>query len=401
MSDQGPSTGASRIARLGDRVHLAVFLGLLWLPLAAGLLRSRAGTDLAENRALAPPPRIGVDPLSDLTTKFDRYYSDHFGLRNELILAHDLIQVQALGVYHTDQVAVGGDDWLFFIGDRVLEDYQGLDGLTPAQLQAWQDVLEGKQAWLAQRGIAYLFVVAPNKESIYSDRLPGRFHRPAAQTRLDQLVAHLRRHSKVEILDLRGALRQASQSGEVYFPLDTHWNDRGALVAYQEICAWLKRQFPAIVPLRFEDFRVVKGTGMSDLGALAGWHGVSRECDQLLPRRELQARPVPLALDSSYAWPRWSPSTRPVAAERPGAGGRLLVFHDSFMAYRVRDYLCEHFGRSVCLSMRPNFDVLSLMVRQERPQVVIEEWVERTLVEVPVADPQWIAARREAGAVRR
>jgi len=395
------ATAGSKIARLGDRIHVGVFLSLIWLPLAAGLLGWRGRTDLAENRALAPAPRIGVDPLATLTTKFDRYYSDHFGLRNELILAHDLIKVKALGVYQTDQVAVGRDQWLFFIGDRVLEDYEGIDGLTNSQLQAWQEVLEGRQAWLAQRGIACLFVVAPNKESIYPDRLPDRLRRPGVQTRFDQLLAHLRRHSTAEILDLRGALRAARQSGEVYFPLDTHWNDRGALVAYREICAWLQKRLPGIAPLAFDDFQVARGVGPSDLCAMAGWHGVTRECELLVPRRPFQARQVPLTLDPGYSWPTWTASNRAVATQRPGLDGRLVLFHDSFMAQRARDYLAEHFGRMVSLPMRSNFQALDLIVRQERPQVVIEEWVERTLIEPPANHPQWIAARREAEVVRR
>jgi hypothetical protein len=396
MSQPPSTTRPSRIARLGDLVHLSVFLGLLWLPLAASALRGRDGAELKENRALAPAPRPGVDPLATLAAKFDRYYNDHFGLRNELIRAHDLIMVRGFRVYHTDRVAVGDGDWLFFIGDHVQEDCQGLDGLSARQLRGWQQVLEGKQAWLAERGIEYLFVVAPNKESIYGDRLPDRLRHPGVQTRLDQLLAYLHAHSTVPILDLRPVLRRARQAGEVYFPLDTHWNDRGAIAAYHAVCAWLKPRFPHVEPLGWDEFRVQRGTGMSDLCSLAGWHGVTRECDQFVPRQTPCARTAAMVFDPAYPWPRTTQFTRPMATERPGVPGRLLVFHDSFFAHRVRDLLAEHFGRTVCLSMRADHDVLSLVVRQERPQMVIEEWVERSLVNVPTAHPQWIAAQSES-----
>lgn len=401
MNDPISSNRATRIARIGDVVHLSVFVGLLWLPLAVWALRWPGGTELTENRALAPAPRIGVDPLGKLAGKFDRYYSDHFGLRNELIRGRDLIMVGGLGVYHTDRVAVGDGDWLFFIGDRVLEDCQGLDGLSARQLRAWQEAIEGKQAWLAEQGIDYLFVVAPNKESVYPDRLPGHLRRPGVQTRMDQLLAHLRDNSHVELLDLRPVLRRARQSGEVYFPLDTHWNDRGAFAAYREICVWLRSRVADLRPLRMEDFRIERGAGMNDLCALAGWHGMTRECERLVPRGGFRARPAAMVLDPADPWPSSTRLSRPSAVECAGAKGRLLMFHDSFFAQGVRDYLAEHFGRTVCLSTRADFDVLRLMVRQERPQVVIEEWVERALLDVPKAHPQWIASRNAAQSLVR
>jgi hypothetical protein len=397
MPDSTPQARRSPLARCGDAVHAIVFLGLLWLPLAAGLLGGRR-TELAENRTLAPAPQLGVDRLACLPEKFDRYYRDHFGLRNVLIRVHDLIQVRGLRVYHSDQVAVGTDDWLFFLGDRVREDLQGLDPLSAGELHTWRQVLEGKQAWLAQQGIAYLFVVAPNKESIYPERVPATLRRPDVQTRLDQLVAHLRTHSSVAVLDLRPALRAARRESEVYHPLDTHWNDRGSLVAYQAICARLKGHVPALAPLRLADFDRVAGHAAGDLCAMIGWHSVARPYERLLPQHAFRARPAPLTLDADYAWPRWGPQSGPLATECAGATGHLVVFHDSFLAHRVRDFLSEHFRRAVYLPMRPNFDVLQRLVRQERPQLVIEEWVERTLSDVPTAHPQWLAARRDAAA---
>jgi len=387
-----PQVRRSPIARWGDAVHVLVFLGLVWLPLAASLLGGRR-TELAENRALAPAPQLGVDRLASLPEKFDRYYRDHFGLRNVLIRVHDLIQVRGLKVYHSDQVAVGADDWLFFLGDRVREDLQGLDPLSSQKLNAWQEVLEGKQAWLAQQGIAYLFAVAPNKESIYPERVPTGLRRPGVETRLDQLAEHLRAHSSVAMLDLRPSLWAARRQSEVYHPLDTHWNDRGALVAYGQICDWLKGHVPKFEPLQLADFDRVVVARAGDLCAMIGWHGVARPYEQLVPQRAFRARPAPLTLDAAYAWPRWKPQSGPLATECPQATGRLVVFHDSFLAHRVRDFLSEHFRRTVYLPMRPDFEVLQRMIRQEQPQVVIEEWVERTLNDVPHTHPQWTAAR--------
>jgi len=114
-------------------------------------LQGRA--ELRENRALARAPRLGADRLASVPALFDRYYSDHFGLRRELIWAHDLLRVRMLGVYSSKQVVVGKDDWLFLVSDKAIEDHQGLERFSEEQLRAWQEVLEGKQAWLAEQGL--------------------------------------------------------------------------------------------------------------------------------------------------------------------------------------------------------------------------------------------------------
>ncbi|MEI9865253.1 MAG: hypothetical protein WDN00_12025 [Limisphaerales bacterium] len=43
-----------------------------------------------------------------------------------------------------------------------------------------------RRDWLAKRGIAYLFVVAPDKHSIYPEELPGWAVKVRPQTKLDQ-----------------------------------------------------------------------------------------------------------------------------------------------------------------------------------------------------------------------
>ncbi len=95
---------------------------------------------------------------------------------------------------------------------------------------------------------------------IYPELMPGSLHRLHSHYRADQLLAYMRAHSTVEILDLRPALLEAKPRGLLYHHYDTHWNDRGALIAYQQIAARLKQWFPAIEPMRREDFVDVGGS---------------------------------------------------------------------------------------------------------------------------------------------
>src|SRR5207249_4855988 len=128
----------------------------------------------------------------------------------------------------TPSVILGRSGWLFFAGDEALASYRAVQPFTEVELAAWQRRIETRRDWLAERGICYLVVIAPNKETIYPEFMPESLNRVRPVTRLDQLVAHLRAHSSVAVVDPRDALRTAKAGGILYLRTDTHWNDVGA-----------------------------------------------------------------------------------------------------------------------------------------------------------------------------
>jgi hypothetical protein len=67
------------------------------------------------------------------------------------------------------------------------------------------------------------------------------------------------------------------------------------------------------------------------------------------------------------------------------------MFHDSF-GLGIRPFLSEHFRRMVYVGGGP-FD--AVIVENENPDVVVEEFVERRLAEEPPVNPARIAAAPE------
>src|SRR5262249_28073941 len=124
-------------------------------------------------------------------------------------------------------VVLGRDGWLFYSGEGAgAEPFSGPTGsFTQQELIGYQRLLEQRRDWLAQRGVGYLFVVAPNKQSIYPEYLPPGCNLGPSQHRLDQFLAHMQQHSTVAVVDLRPALREAKRLAPTYFKTDTHWND--------------------------------------------------------------------------------------------------------------------------------------------------------------------------------
>ena len=80
-------------------------------------------------------------------------------------------------------------------------------------------------------------------------------------------------------VDLRPAVEAAKARERVYHLTDSHWNARGALVAYQQIIEAVRAQYPAVPPAwKRSDFEAVeRQIGGLDLARMMGLNRVLHE----------------------------------------------------------------------------------------------------------------------------
>jgi alginate O-acetyltransferase complex protein AlgJ len=367
-----------------DVALAAAFVAILALPLVDALWHVDPTPPIKENRtsATAPASPDSWAAVRSFPASFEKFWDDHLGFRNLLVRAHGYVSVFAFGVSTTSKVVVGRSHWLF--ADDEIEYYRHASPYTAEDLEQWRLVLERRTDWLAERGCRYLFVVAPNKSTIYPEMLPVSVRSIHPRSRLDQLVGYLQERSRVSVVDLRPALLAAKGPGvELYHYTDTHWNLRGSFVGYREIAGALSKWFPSIEPLREDEIHLKRDKPIpADLSSMLGvegalvdpgyrfrtsrprqWHKV----DLPLPAG-LLTRPLP---DRTFAMENDDPSL-------PHA----VVFRDSFTDSLVA-YLSLHFSRVAFFRTTYDFDPESpfepAIVEQEHPDVVVTEIVERYL----------------------
>jgi alginate O-acetyltransferase complex protein AlgJ len=379
--------------RLHPRVALvlvAAFLVALAAPGAVMFSGLDRDVPAGENRELAPRPAPPAtwQALRAFPAAAARYFEDHFGLRARLVRWQALVRLRLLGTSASPDVIVGRDGWLFYAGDGAAEDMASAVPFTRDELEAWRTTLEHTQDWMEARGIAYVFVLAPDKHAVYPELLPPSIHRVGAETRTDALVRYLRDHSTVPVLDLRGALMAAKGRERIYHRTDTHWNDRGAFAASQALWWMLAPRLGAPANGRGAlMMRNVTVPGL-DLAGMLGVAGAVTEVDlRLVPRVPRRARIVePARPDARLMDARVV--TEQDAAELP----RAVVFRDSFGSALI-PFLSEHFSRAVYLWQ---YNVDPGVVEAERPRVVIQEWVGRRLSTERPYDP-FVTGAGESG----
>jgi alginate O-acetyltransferase complex protein AlgJ len=370
----------SKVSTFADIILMLVFVGLIWLIPAGSIFRPNTQSGLEEKRKLAEFPDFKIDSIESIPEKVENYYKDHYWFREPLIKSHNWIKYKFLKGSSTGNVLMGKDNWLFLSKSGIIIDYLGRDSLTNEELERWKTLLEKRKAWLQERGIHYLFVIAPNKISVYPEHLPDHLYDDNGQTRMDQLLDFLHLNSTVPYLDLRKPLHQAKETGLIYYPNDTHWTDRGVLVVYSNICKKLSQFFPDIQSYNLGDFIIQTKPHKGDLAMMLGLGDeLVLECESLIPLIPGKAQLVDFELpDGNYL--RDDIARQQIATEREDSKHRLLIFHDSFWTRgELYKLAAEHFSRMVCVDGIADMAILKVLVELEHPDIVIEELSERKL----------------------
>jgi alginate O-acetyltransferase complex protein AlgJ len=353
---------------LRDRLLIAVFVTALTAPFVAFLAGvGVTGSAYESDRLHARPHVTGIRHLPRFAGDWLDYFSDHFGSREALIHAHAVFSMRVLNVSPSSTVIAGRDGWLYYADDSALEDYQSAQPLGADDLEAWRTSLVATRDALRTMGTSFVFMIAPDKHVIYPGHLPASLHRLGTTYRAEQLVAYLREHTDLTIVDPRAALLQQGASERVYALTDTHWNDRGAYVAYDAVL-----RAAGISPQPRRAFAATEQlTEGGDLASMLGLEHVLHEprlgLDPLAPRRARIIDPPTLNEGFEVA--------RVVTTIDDPTLPRVVVFRDSFMSQMI-PFLSEHFSRAVYLWQN---DVDLDLVRQEQPGLVIFEIVGRRL----------------------
>jgi len=360
-----------------NRTFLVVLVAALWAPLAVlvfqlGDQRTSLAFEMTSPRPSQPKT---LRALSQWPNSYRRYFNAHFGLRAWLMKAHATLKIQGFGVSSSDKVILGRDGWLFYAGGGALDDFRHARTFKPDELSTWLAALEARRNWLRRRGIEYLFFIAPNAQTIYPEYMPAEIRPVTSLSRLDQLTTYVHTHSDIHMVDLRPALLTAKQSDRLYFKTDTHWNQLGAFVAYGQLAPQLKAMFPRWRPDEMANFERVETQGwFGDLAAmLATTHFQETRIELIRKRPEVGGDPISSAIERQI--------TNLTSAH--GELHSLVVFRDSFFAAQA-EYIARHFRRTVLVSTT-DFD--TEVVERERPEIVIQEFVERSLMSTKPSAP--------------
>jgi hypothetical protein len=400
-----PEPGSHPINRFFDRFLVVVFCLVIVVPLIGTGRKWDQSYAALEKRKLTPFPESPhtYRETTKWPEKYFAYFKDNFGLRSILIHYFQDFRYRNGLLAHNGKVLLGKDGWLFF-SQRGAEDgfehERGFFHLSEEQLDLWETFLEKRTEFLKKKGIPYLVVIAPEKQSVYPEYMPKDMEAwvdgPGTYARgpIDEFLDHLKKnHSQVDVLDLRPALRaykKAHPGDLLYFKGDTHWDDLGAYVGYLQIMKETQRLLPQFKfePQPRSNFVDVHAKRVCDLVPMLGLQNQMEEPITVFWRKVH----YPTRDDETCLWggvdpkSKGDPFAHPPAPEDVGKP-RLLMPRDSF-SNSLFQLVGPHFDRP-CFWFQDGLDLD--MLEHVKPHIVIHEIVERKLWVTEPVDPPQIA----------
>jgi alginate O-acetyltransferase complex protein AlgJ len=345
-------------------------LALLAAPMLTQPLTPVQSVSQGEARTLRPAPDLprSLPQWLALPRALDGFLSDHFGLRETLVHANALLHYALISP--TDvRVVYGRDRWLFLNGDAMLQQSMGLL-LRRAEIDKFADFAAALRDNLHRQRIAFLVAFPPNSSTVIRARLPAWAALRPAVVEYDLMLRALAIRG-VPAVDLRPVLINADAAAPVYRRTDTHWNKRGALLAYNAVVAGLGRSDWTIDPPR-----VLQGTRSTPGGDLARMLGVEADVSETEPAVDLSLySPTPLKTTAIDTQQR---ETGGAVTETGRDGPTVLVLGDSFTEYFWTDYFGLHVGRYAWMHHELCGFVPSVLAAQH-PDIVILAPTERVM----------------------
>lgn len=212
----------------GKLIYCILFFAICLCP-SLGMLVTKQETS-SENRQLSefPSPKTEEGKINvEWLSQAGDYFQEHFAFRNELVTGNALLHGRLLETSTADGVIQGKNGWLYYKDS--LDDYLGQDLLSDRSLFNIAHMLSMTQQALEEKGVNFLFTIAPNKNSLYGDNMPYYDKlKVSDQTNRENLESWLTTE-KVAYADLYQALMEEDEV--LYHARDSHWNNKGAALA--------------------------------------------------------------------------------------------------------------------------------------------------------------------------
>jgi len=378
----------------GDYAIIALFLGTIFSLLIASLPKlshTQSSYSLDEKRQLSGLPELKWDyqSIRAFPAGFEKFLNDRFAYRKQLVTALSYIKYNGFEVSSSKNVVVGKEGWLYLSDSDDYNTMRHSPLFAPCEIHELGRALEARRRWLAKRNIKYVVIVAPSKCTIYPEYIDASQAPVNKESRCDQLYSELKNHTQIRTIDLRPTLLSVKKNAPwkpIYFKTDTHWNFEGGFFATEKIIDSLRDWFPNLGTIPFSETKLSETTlENGDLAGMLGLEGILTENQPVVVPHGKFSWHMSKDMPTDFNDPALT--YKPFATESDNKKlPRAIAFRDSFFQI-ARFFVSEHFSRVAYYWEFKPFP--TDVIEREKPDIVIQEIVERFLVsQVPHNPPE-------------
>lgn len=319
--------------------------------------------------------RIKIEPQKNTDRKISLNFKRNFPLRDDLIKVNNYIKTNLLETNPIpDKIIQGKDGWKF-VGDNysnALSESKGFLLFTEKELQILKEKLLDRKQFLKEQNIKYYIAVAPNKLTIYKDKLGITDY--CSTTKRKQF------ETLCQSLDINyiylGNKFPKTPTEDLYYKTDTHWNFTAGIYAFNEVYTHLAKDFQQhnLKNYNFSDLKPENtGSNIGDLNDVLLLDKNEQFINYGLKEKSKATPLAPkLSIPKNYVF---NPLQFESRYKTNNNNLKILVLNDSFFGY-FKNYFVENFGESLFIWQHT---FRKKMILSEKPDIFFHEIVERDL----------------------
>lgn len=369
-------------------IFIIACIAACFIPLVG--MTVRPTTVSTENKSMSEFPQLKTEEGSlnlEFFQEFEEYFNEHFAFRNELVYADAKIQTSVFHVSNVDNVTYGRDGWLYYTS--TLDDYLGYNNMSDRQVYNLAHNISLVRRYVEERGSDFVLAIPPNKNTLYGEYMPYYDSCVVDDTHNTDLLTPKLQELGIPYADLFELFRNEDEI--LYLKRDSHWNMKGAVLAYNCIMDALE--------YKHMDYGECSVTRAKDEDG-----DLNRMLYTLYGEKELNYK---YDMEQKYTYVNDVESVEDVWIETEGGSGNgtLLMFRDSF-GNTLIPLIADQFEHAWFTKEVP-YGLESLMDQYD-PDTVAFEKVERNISEYinmpPIitaiqADVPQVVEAQESGAV--
>lgn len=323
-----------------------------------------------QNRKLAQMPLLVNDEKINFQylQQLGNYFEDHYAGKNFMVNADSVIQGDLFKVSNADTVVKGNNGWLYYAD--TLDDYMSKAKLSEKGVCNAARNIYLMQTYVESKNAKFVLAVAPNKNSLYGENMPYYYSskyngEKAVKPFVKQLNA-----KNINNVDLFSLFDKNSET--LYLKRDSHWNNKGAMLVYNDIMSNLN--------VAHNDYSTVSSvrekTAVGDLNKML--YPLSAQPEWNYYYQTDDRYNYEYVTDTHGTDDPW------IETKSSSTNGSLLVFRDSFgdslLPFFAREFSNAYFSKGVPYS-------LESYMENYAPDYVVVEKVERNIDEFAFDPP--------------
>lgn len=355
-----------------ENIIISIFVLSLIIPNVYFFIPDIKENNNTENRVLANKPALNLMNINDYPKQFEQFYTDNLPFKTSLVKLNSILKWYTFDNSPQDYVIKGKDDWLFYNSkyrndEDTMADFKGTNYLDTTELDLFIDKLEYMNSVCKSNGSEFYLYIAPNKSTIYDEYMPIRFGSKAEESKTDKIVEYIKTKTDINVIYPKDALLELKKKYQLYYKLDTHWNNLGAYVGYTELMKILdNKNLPSLEQIDIKSEVRVGG----DLANMVGMNDILKENDYFIENISDINTELVESDESGRTFLRYKSTNT--------NNKKLLAFRDSFFS-SIIPYISTDFTESVFVWYK-KFD--QELIKKEKPDVVIMESVERLIEQI-------------------